>query len=273
MSSLISQVRELEFSKADTWIAEAEFGFGFTSEEVNRLNANSNVLEIGCGSGLLLSLLAEKYPHTSFEGIEPFGDGFNSLGDLNTFVKKSGVNIKNIRYEDFKPDHKYDFIFCINVFEHLEDWRHMLSWSAKQLKPKGKLLVLCPNYSFPYESHFKLPILINKTITRKVFQNYIRKFEYENDTEKLWDSINFVKKKEVKSFIMQSTSANKLSLFDDTSVIDDIIDRILFDETFRKRQQFVGLTALLLKRLGMLRLIKKFPNLLPYMKLIFIKNQ
>ena len=38
-----------------------------------------NVLEIGCGLGILLSCIKEKYPNLNVEGIEPYKAGFSRL--------------------------------------------------------------------------------------------------------------------------------------------------------------------------------------------------
>ena len=56
------------------------------------------------------------------------------------------------------------FIFCVNVFEHVDDWRHFLDWASKNLNENGQFIVLCPNYGIPYESHFKIPIIFNKRL-------------------------------------------------------------------------------------------------------------
>ena len=59
---------------------------------------------------------------------------------------------------------------------------------------------------------------------------------------------------------------------DDTSIIDYMIERVSKDAEFRKRQSTIGKVASLLKAVGVLNLIKKFPNFLPYMKLYFNKS-
>ena len=86
--------------------------------------------------------------------------------DLKTknLIPKS-IGIRNLRFEDFKPRKKYDIIYSVNVFEHLLDWKLYIDKTKEWLKPQGVNIILCPNYSFPYESHFKIPILLNKEIT------------------------------------------------------------------------------------------------------------
>ena len=79
------------------------------------------MLEIGCGIGILLSVIKEKYPHVSLEGIEPYKGGFDRLKATKDLMQRN-IEIKYLRFEDFAPK-KYDIIYSINVFEHLSDWK------------------------------------------------------------------------------------------------------------------------------------------------------
>jgi hypothetical protein len=134
--------------------------------------------------------------------------------------------------------------------------------------------VLCPNYGFPYEPHFKIPIIFNKNLTYKLFKNHILKFEENmaSGTFGLWNSLNFVKKKEVRKFFNQTELSQKFVMHDETGVIDDMVNRVSEDAEFRKRQSLLGSIAVLMKKLGVFNLIKRFPNYIPYMKFSFIKR-
>jgi hypothetical protein len=160
----------------------------------------------------------------------------------------------------------------VNVFEHVVDWQHFLSWASESLKEGGAFFVLCPNYGFPYESHFKIPVVLNKQLTYGLFKRYIMRFERDNQCEGLWDSLNFVKKSEVARVCQEKHSQLGFQMHDDISIINHMIERVSADAEFRKRQSILGRLATVLKALGMLNLIKKFPNFLPYMKLAFRKT-
>jgi 2-polyprenyl-3-methyl-5-hydroxy-6-metoxy-1,4-benzoquinol methylase len=259
----------LENSKL--WRNEAEFGFSHLKEPISSLAANSEIFEVGCGSGILLSMLAEEFSQHNFMGIEPFGEGFSSLKELNAAVRKLGVSLSTESYEEHQS--KYDFIYCVNVFEHVDDWRHFLDWASNNLKENGRFLVLCPNYGFPYESHFRIPIIINKRFTFKVFKKYILNYEKNNKCGGLWHSLNFVKKSDVLAYCKNNASEVGLSVSDDISIIDYMIERVSKDAEFKKRQSIIGIVASLLNAVGILNLIKMFPNFLPYMKLSFRKTE
>ena len=270
-SIFLRKIRSLKLKDSDIWVNEALFGFFHIKEFCKKLKKNDNVLEIGCGSGILLNLLLENFKDINFEGIEPFGDGFSSLTILNSLSKKNGVSIKNIGYEELSYSRKYDLIFCVNVFEHLYDWRNFLDKMSVLLTQNGKIIVLCPNNGFPYESHFRVPILFNKKITYFIFQKYIRSYEKKNKCIGLWKSLNFVKKREVINHIKDSFHIKNLKIYDNLSILDYLIERIMNDREFRKRQKIPGAIAIFLRGLGIFNIFKLFPNFIPYMKLEFSK--
>ena len=271
-SIFIKKLRSLKIKNSDIWINEALFGLHHIKEFCKKLKGNDNVLEIGSGSGILLNLLSENFKYINFQGIEPFGEGFSSLNYLNSLSIENGISIKNIGYEELSSDNKYDLIFCINVFEHLNDWRNFLEKMSFLLNEKGKIIVLCPNYGFPYESHFRIPIIFNKKITFCIFKKFIRMFEKKNDCLGLWDSLNFVKKREVINHLKDSNYSKNLKIIDNLSILDFMVNRIINDLEFRKRQKSIGSIAIALKRLGLLNIFKLFPNFIPYMKLEFSRK-
>ena len=219
-----------------------------------------------------MNLLSENFDDLNFEGIEPFGEGFSSLASLNSLSRENGVSIKNIGYEDLSTNYKYDLIFCINVFEHLNNWRNFLKKMSSLLKNNGKLIVLCPNYGFPYESHFRIPILLNKKITYCFFKKFIRSFENKNDCVGLWESLNFVKKRDVIDYLKDSIYGKNLEMKDNLSILDFMVNRITSDREFRKRQRVIGTIAIALRGIGILNILKLFPNFIPYMKLEFSRK-
>ncbi|MDC0182972.1 class I SAM-dependent methyltransferase [Nitrosomonadales bacterium] len=266
-NTIINQIRALNVRRSELWINEAKFGFGCLSEYCKKIRKNSKVLEVGCGSGILLAMLTQKFDGLMFEGIEPFGSGFNSLlelKELNMIVKDNNVSIKNVSYEKFNPRIKYDLIYCVNVFEHLNDWRKFLLLATEWLSKDGKIVILCPNYGFPYESHFNIPVIINKSLTFSIFKKSIIKQEKDMRIEGTWKSLNLVKKKEVLHFIKSKPS---LELFDDISIIDIIIKRFMNNREFRERQRLMGAIAVFVQKIGLLKILKLFPTILPYMKL------
>ena len=249
------------------WIGDAKFGLQQISGYF-RNNKKYEVLEIGCGIGLLLASLKEKYPIIKVEGIEPYKGGFDRLKQTKNFIPKS-LAINHMKFEDFKPKKQYDIIYSINVFEHLLSWKLYLEKTKEWVKPEGINVILCPNYSFPYESHFKVPILLNKNLTYIIFKKKIHRIEKEKKSVGLWKSLNFIKMRNIKSYCLK----NDLQFRYCNQIFNDIVNRLDEDKDFKKRQNFVGTFAQKLKKLGILNLFNNntLYNFHPYMKIEITK--
>ena len=264
----LKKLYKKEKVETDIWVNEALFGYGQIIEHIENLDHRSSILEVGCGSGILLSMFSSRFKKLYFQGIEPFGDGFSSISKLNQFIKKQGVNILNVGYEDFKPKKKYDLIYCVNVFEHLKDWKFFIQSIELWLKKNGRLIILCPNYGFPYESHFGIPVIFNKKTTYLLFRSHIDRYEVNNSVKGLWHSLNFVTKKKLVNFVKKNSS---LVLIDDMSIMDTMLNRLTDDIEFSRRHKILGRTAIFFLKIGFFNILYLFPNKMPYMKIQIIK--
>lgn len=260
-------------AKGPTYLAEAEFGLHQVFPFLTELSEGAKVLEVGSGPCLLLSELAERFPHLEFQGIEPMSDGFAFFQDFVEEMRtaRPRMNVHLGGYEHFSSDNKWDLIFLINVFEHLPDWRHFLSFVERSLAPNGRCIVVCPNYGFPYEPHFKLPVLFNKSITGAIFRRQIHRFEEHNNNAGLYRSLNFVKLREVR----RVATDKGLNVQVDTGIILEMVDRLDTDPVFRERQKVLSIPVRFLRASGLLKRMLSAPliqNYLPYMKLLLIRQ-
>lgn len=245
--------------------SDAKFGFSILSEYIPLDRKKYKVLEIGSGSGTLLSMLSEKFKDIEFDGIEPFNIGFENNKKFKNINHRNNINVYEYNYEEHNLKKKYDLIFLINVFEHLNNWKHFLKTCKRWLNDDGKCIILCPNYNFPYESHFKIPIIYNKVITEILFKKQISKYENYNNSKGLWDSLNFVKKTNVSRYC----KSLNIKLVDNINVLDILLDRFIIDEEFNKRQIFLGRIGVIIRKLKLLSLFRLpiLKNYAPYMML------
>jgi SAM-dependent methyltransferase len=102
-----------------------------------------SMLEIGCGTGYVLSGIAKSFPQVSLSGSEIFtaGLGFaaSRLPDV-TFMQMDARNI---------PFHKeFEVIGAFDVLEHIEDDRLVIAQIRDALKPGGYAIVTVPQHAW-----------------------------------------------------------------------------------------------------------------------------
>ncbi len=236
---------------------EATFGFSEIAPLVAAHIAKNGgkgvrCLEIGSGPGLLLGRLQRRFPECRLEGLEPVGSGFaKTEGPLAIIAARAGLTIHRMGYEEFTPAHPYALVFSINVFEHVADWRDYLTRTHGWLAPGGESVILCPNYAFPWEPHFRLPLVGGKESTHRLFARAIAHYENTQDYAGLWASLNFVTKGQVLAF----ARARGLSLTSDESVMGRVFGRLFTDPAFARRQRALAGAAKLFYRLGLTRVL------------------
>jgi len=248
--------------------AEASFGMSEVQPALDRLARGSDppkVLEVGCGTGWLVSKFAEENPKLQFYGLEPIGKGFDSF--LSAFEKILGNSrtVQTFRtvIEEFDSSQRFDLIYSINVFEHLDDWQEGIRICVEHLKPGGKLLILCPNYDIPYESHFSIPIVFNKETTRRVFKRKIDQYHAKIGKTGTWDSLNFIKASEVAAY----ASGRNYHYEFDRSVFSRMLRRLANDQKFSERHGALSSLGRIALKCGAEKVSEKLPyTFQPYMK-------
>lgn len=265
---ILERLKNSNIPKGSIWINEALFGF----EHISPLLASKKklrVLEIGCGGGILLALLKEKYPDHHYVGVEPYEGSFESLREINDSIQDKSINVLRQGYEDFEGSN-YDLVFSVNVVEHLKNWPDFIKKSSSWLNEAGKLVILCPNYGFPYESHFNLPVVLNKSITFWLFEKKIKLFEQKHDSEGLWDTLNFITLSKLKAVV----SRENLKIKVNHQIFTDMISRLSYDSEFSKRHKTLGFIAKNLTWLNfsMVFKISIFEDLIPYMLVVIHRN-
>ena len=99
-----------------------------------------DVLDIGCGGGLISELLAKKNGNVT--GID---ENIYNIKQAREHVKMSSIKIdyKNQSLDTFykKNKKKYDLILCLEVLEHVNDVKKTLDKISELMKPGGTLIL------------------------------------------------------------------------------------------------------------------------------------
>ena len=99
-----------------------------------------DVLDIGCGGGLISELLAKK--NANVTGID---ENIYNIKQARKHAKMSSIKIdyKNQSLDTFykKNKKKYDLILCLEVLEHVNDVKKTLDKISELMKPGATLIL------------------------------------------------------------------------------------------------------------------------------------
>jgi SAM-dependent methyltransferase len=262
-SEIIKDIQD--FNESDSFIRSANYGYNAIDKHISGLKENSIILEVGGGALILSAQLSKKYPLLKFITIEPHSPGFEKFNNLSRFlVKKYNLNVHFGEYKTFQlPDHKkFDLIFSVDVLEHLDEYELFLSWCKKHLKNTGQLVTVFPNFGFPFDYHFRIPLLINKKITGYFFKQKIARDELKNNCKGLWNSLNFITVKKLKLTLKNLGFEVTTS----TLAYDYMCGQLLTDDGIIKRNNFIARIAKIAQFIGVLRIFrtKALRNWIPF---------
>jgi SAM-dependent methyltransferase len=100
-------------------------------------------LEIGCGTGFVLSGLAESCPQVRLEGSEIFADGLAFASARLPDVNLMQMDARRIPFVE-----EYDAIGAFDVLEHIKEDEKVLREMHKALTPGGLLLASVPQHAW-----------------------------------------------------------------------------------------------------------------------------
>jgi SAM-dependent methyltransferase len=112
----------------------------------SHLPAAGKVLEVGCGEGTNMEVLAR-------DGIEWYGCDLSTLAVERAAAKRPGgcapaVAVADVERLPFVPGF-FDAVVAISILEHLPDPEAMLESAIEALVPGGRLLIVSPQYGGP----------------------------------------------------------------------------------------------------------------------------
>ncbi|ASZ13142.1 methyltransferase domain-containing protein [Chitinophaga pendula] len=127
----------------------------FIADSLQELPASSQVLDVGCGNGVISRYLGQL--------------GYNVLGidvSAKTIETANARNqLPNVRFETISAEaltaqgQRYDAVICSEVLEHLQEPEQLLRTLYTSLKDQGILIVTVPNGQGPRELCVTRPML------------------------------------------------------------------------------------------------------------------
>jgi hypothetical protein len=126
---------------------------------------------------------------------------------------------------------------------------------SRSLAKDGAAIILFPNYHFPYESHYGLPVLGTKKITQVIFKNAIRRYDDENETHGLWETLNFLTSSEFNRLAL----GQSLQIVYERNIMERMFLRVSADPEFMKRHSKISLALWFITKIRLFKLFKFLP--------------
>jgi SAM-dependent methyltransferase len=130
-------------------LAEMEYGH-FWFESRNKLvlwtlnkyfPRMESMLEIGCGTGFVLSGVGKRFPHARLAGSEVFREGLKFAAARMPTVELLQMDASKIPFES-----EFDVIGAFDVLEHIEQDERVLAQMHQAVKPGGGILLTVPQH-------------------------------------------------------------------------------------------------------------------------------
>ncbi|KQS55782.1 cyclopropane-fatty-acyl-phospholipid synthase [Brevundimonas sp. Leaf363] len=129
------------YPDADTTLDEAEeLALAQTCEHAD-LRDGQSVLELGCGWGSLSLWMAEQYPNARITAVS---NSHGQRGHIEAEAAARGLMNLTVVTRDmnvFDTDARFDRIVSVEMFEHMANWRALLTKAQAWLKPDGRAFI------------------------------------------------------------------------------------------------------------------------------------
>ena len=111
------------------------------SFERAQLADGDSILELGCGWGSLTCYMASKLPNSKITAVSNSKDQKKHI--LNRCKNQGLDNIEVVTADmnDFETENKYDRVVSIEMFEHMRNYKKLLSKISSWLNDDGKLFI------------------------------------------------------------------------------------------------------------------------------------
>jgi SAM-dependent methyltransferase len=108
----------------------------------------TSLLEVGCGSGVVLAALHEQLPSLRLVGAELYDEGLVIARKRVPGAEFVALDARDLTYEN-----EFDIVGAFDVLEHIDEDEEVLRRMVRAVRPGGGLLVLVPQHPRLWSEH------------------------------------------------------------------------------------------------------------------------
>lgn len=138
-----------------TTLDEAEAAMLALTCERAQLADGQEILELGCGWGSLSLWMAEHYPRSRIVAVSNSRDQRLYIEEQCRRGGIDNVQVLTADMNDFYTDRRFDRVVSVEMFEHMRNYRELLSRINAWLRPGGVLFVHIfshRRFAYPFET-------------------------------------------------------------------------------------------------------------------------
>ena len=100
-----------------------------------------DVLEMGCGWGSLTLWMAERYPASRITAVSNSAPQRRFIEGRAASRGLDNLTVVTADMNEFRPEGRFDRVVSVEMFEHMRNWRLLLSRVAEWLQDDGRLFL------------------------------------------------------------------------------------------------------------------------------------
>lgn len=104
-----------------------------------------SILDLGCGMGEYSFMMAESLPDAKVTAIDLLPDRVAAVNRAKEKLNIRNLEVYRNKIEELPADKTFDFIFSVDVFEHIPPDEMPFKEAYRRLTPGGRFLVKIPN--------------------------------------------------------------------------------------------------------------------------------
>jgi len=129
------------YEQAGSTLAEAEDAALTQTCDHAGLADGQDILELGCGWGSLSLWMAERYPGSSITAVSNSAPQREHIEAQAIARGLTNLTVITADMNDFQIDRRFDRIVSVEMFEHMMNWRELMTRVRSWLKPGGRFFM------------------------------------------------------------------------------------------------------------------------------------